>query len=79
MAENLEVKFNKINVDTLHRMQADSFLQNAIGRAEIDTASPIFFEPYRLNQATGSFILIEPLTNNTVAAGMIRCASRIHC
>ncbi|MBF0545096.1 MAG: sulfate adenylyltransferase subunit CysN [Candidatus Riflebacteria bacterium] len=66
----------KIDVNTLHREQADSFLLNEIGRVEIDTASPIFFDPYRLNHATGSFILIDPLTNKTVAAGMIRNTSR---
>jgi bifunctional enzyme CysN/CysC len=43
---------------------------------EISTAAPIFFDPYRINHATGSFILIDPLTNNTVAAGMIRNAPR---
>jgi bifunctional enzyme CysN/CysC len=37
---------------------------------------PIFFDPYKLNHATGSFILIDPLTNNTVAAGMIRDVTR---
>ncbi|MFZ2961148.1 MAG: sulfate adenylyltransferase subunit CysN [Candidatus Ozemobacteraceae bacterium] len=66
----------KIDVDTLHRTQADTFLLNEIGRVEIDTASPIFFDPYRTNHATGSFILIDPLTNNTVAAGMIRNTAR---
>jgi bifunctional enzyme CysN/CysC len=66
----------KIDVDTLHRTKADTFSLNEIGRVEISTASPIFFDPYRINHATGSFILIDPLTNNTVAAGMIRNAPR---
>jgi bifunctional enzyme CysN/CysC len=66
----------KIDIETLHRMPADNFLLNEIGRVEIETAAPIFFDPYRLNQATGSFILIDPLTNNTVAAGMIRDTRR---
>ena len=62
----------KIDVDTLHRTPADTFLLNEIGRVEIAAAAPVFFDPYRINHATGSFILIDPLTNNTVAAGMIR-------
>jgi bifunctional enzyme CysN/CysC len=66
----------KINVDTLHRQTADTFLLNEIGRVEISTSTPIFFDSYKINHATGSFILIDPLTNNTVAAGMIRDAIR---
>lgn len=66
----------KIDVDTLHRTPADAFLLNDIGRVEISAAAPIFFDPYRINHATGSFILIDPLTNNTVAAGMIRGVPR---
>jgi bifunctional enzyme CysN/CysC len=66
----------KIDVNTLHRKPADAFLLNDIGRIEIKTSTPIFFDPYRINRATGSFILIDPLSNNTVAAGMIRDAAR---
>jgi bifunctional enzyme CysN/CysC len=66
----------KIDVDTLHRTQADAFLLNDIGRVEISTAAPVFFDSYKINHATGSFILINPLTNNTVAAGMIRGVPR---
>lgn len=66
----------KIDVDTLHRKPTDTFLLNEIGRVEISTSSPIFFDPYKINHATGSFILIDPLTNNTVAGGMIRGTAR---
>lgn len=66
----------KIDVETLHRTAADSFMLNEIGRVEIAAVAPVFFDPYRINHATGSFILIDPLTNNTVAAGMIRNAPR---
>jgi len=66
----------KIDIDTLHRVPADTFLLNEIGRVEINVATPIFYDSYRINHATGSFILIDPLTNNTVAAGMIRNAPR---
>jgi bifunctional enzyme CysN/CysC len=67
----------KIDVNTLHRERGvETFLLNEIGRVEIRTASPIFFDPYKANHGTGSFILIDPLTNNTVAAGMIRGSVR---
>ncbi|HEX9024700.1 MAG TPA: adenylyl-sulfate kinase [Geobacteraceae bacterium] len=66
----------KIDVDTLHRTGADSLSLNEIGRVEIATTSPVFFDPYGINHATGSFILIDPLTGNTVAAGMIRGVPR---
>lgn len=66
----------KIDVNTLHRATADDFSLNDIGRVEISTSAPIFFDSYKINHATGSFILIDPLTNNTVAAGMIRDVPR---
>ncbi len=66
----------KIDIDTLHRQSADTLELNDIGRVEIQTAEPIFFDPYKINSATGSFILIDLQTNNTVAAGMIREAQR---
>ena len=66
----------KIDVNTLHREAANTFLLNEIGRVEITTATPIFFDHYKINHSTGSFILIDPVTNNTVAAGMIRGVPR---
>jgi bifunctional enzyme CysN/CysC len=66
----------KVDVDTLHRQPVKEFHLNDIGRIEIRTLTPVFFDPYKLNHATGSFILIDPLTNNTVAAGMIRDVAR---
>src|SRR4030042_6003432 len=66
----------KIDVSTLHRQQVDMFSLNDIGRVELRLAAPVFFDPYKINHATGRFILIDPLTNRTVAAGMIRDASR---
>ena len=63
----------RIDIDTLHRETEDiSFGLNDIGRIELTTADPVFFDPYSQNAATGSFILIDPFTNVTVAAGMIR-------
>lgn len=64
----------KIDVNTLHRQDADTLELNDIGRVEISTAESLFFDPYKINAATGSFILIDPQTNHTVAAGMVRGA-----
>ena len=62
----------RIDVDTLHREPVEAFELNDIGRVQIQTAQPIFFDRYQLNRETGSFILIDPQSNDTVAAGMIR-------
>ena len=65
----------RLNIDTLHREEGRPFELNDIGRAEIVTAAPLFFDAYRVNKGTGSFILIDPDTHATVAAGMIRGAA----
>ena len=62
----------KIDVNTLHREDTDTFELNEIGRVSIKTSLPLFFDNYNINRGTGSFILIDPVTNRTVAAGMIR-------
>ena len=62
----------RVDVDTLHRERADSLGLNEIGRVEISTSRPLFFDSYRVNTATGSFVLVDPHSNATVAAGMIR-------
>ncbi len=62
----------RIDVDTLHREPANTLQLNEIGRIKLATSQPLFFDPYPINRATGGFILIDPYTNNTVAAGMIR-------
>ena len=66
----------KIDVDTMHRESADTLTLNEIGRIQLTTTQPLFYDRYQLNRSTGSFILIDPFTNNTVAAGMIRGQSR---
>ncbi len=66
----------KVNVDTMHRDEADTLVLNEIGRVQLTTTQPLFYDRYQLNRTTGSFILIDPATNNTVAAGMIRGKSR---
>jgi bifunctional enzyme CysN/CysC len=66
----------RIDVNTLHRETAQSLHLNEIGRVEIETTAPLFFDPYHVNRGNGSFILIDPVSNNTVAAGMIRSEGR---
>ncbi len=62
----------RVDIDTLHRGDSDTLGLNEIGRIELVTAKPMFFDSYRVNSATGSFILMDPHTNVTVGAGMIR-------
>ncbi|MDT0631206.1 sulfate adenylyltransferase subunit CysN [Rubrivirga sp. F394] len=66
----------RVDVDTLHREDADTLGLNDIGRVRVTTAAPLFFDPYRVNHETGAFVLIDPYSNATVAAGMIRGAAR---
>ena len=61
----------KINVNSLHREAADSIELNEIARVEIESAHPLYFDTYENNRHTGNFILIDPSSNLTVAAGMI--------
>jgi bifunctional enzyme CysN/CysC len=62
----------RLDVNTLHRDQsAESLALNEIGRIRLRTQQPLLFDPYRRNRTTGSFILVDDATNNTVAAGMI--------
>ena len=62
----------RVDVDTLHRQPARVLGLNEIGRVEIATSRPLFFDSYRVNSATGCFVLVDWNTNATVAAGMIR-------
>jgi bifunctional enzyme CysN/CysC len=63
---------HRIDVDTLHRDESADHLElNDIGRMTIRTAVPLAFDTYRRNRTTGSFILVDEATNDTVAAGMI--------
>ena len=66
-----EVKYH-VDINTLHKIEGvDSFQMNDIGRISLRTAAPLIHDSYRRNRSTGSFILIDPGTNETVAAGMI--------
>jgi bifunctional enzyme CysN/CysC len=62
----------RLDVNTLHRDEAATSLAlNEIGRVQLRTTVPLFFDEYRRNRATGSFVLVDEATNNTVGAGMI--------
>ena len=62
---------HRVEVDTLEKIASDRLELNQIGAVEVETNRPVFFDPYRDCRATGAFILIDPLSNATVAAGMI--------
>jgi bifunctional enzyme CysN/CysC len=62
----------RLDVNTLHRDEmADGLGLNEIGRVQLRTTVPLFFDEYRRNRTTGSFILVDEVTNNTVGAGII--------
>ena len=64
--------FYKVDLDNLNRIHnKNEFYKNDLGRIQIKTTKPIFFDSYRKNRSTGAFILIDESTNNTVGAGMI--------
>lgn len=62
----------RVNVDTLHRDRTDTLGLNEIGRVELVCSAPLCVDSYRVNAATGSFVLVDVGTNATVAAGMVR-------
>jgi bifunctional enzyme CysN/CysC len=62
---------HKIDLDTLSQVQADSLQCNEIGEAEIETHKPILCDPYTVNKTCGSFIVVHPISNATLAAGII--------
>ncbi|MBS3929271.1 MAG: sulfate adenylyltransferase subunit CysN [Sphingomonadales bacterium] len=65
-----------VNVNTLEHLAAKTLELNAIGVAELTTDKPLVFEPYATNRTLGGFVLIDKLTNATVAAGMLHFSLR---
>lgn len=66
-----DIKY-KVDINTLHRVEDDKNIQmNDIARVTLRTTAPLFFDKYNRNRITGSFILIDESTNETVGAGMI--------
>lgn len=65
---------HRVDINTMATVPvnpADGFRLNEIGLVQIETAKTLFFDTYTQNRATGAFILIDPITNNTSAVGMI--------
>ncbi|MEM6689937.1 MAG: sulfate adenylyltransferase subunit CysN [Planctomycetota bacterium] len=67
----IETLSYKVDVNTLHRSPAPSLDLNEIGRVKMSVTAPLHFDAYRKNHGTGAFIVIDRITNATVAAGMI--------
>jgi len=67
----------RMNVDSLNREVADQLQLNEIGRVKLVTSQPLFFDAYQINKKTGSFIIIDPASNVTVGAGMMRAGSTV--
>ncbi len=73
---------HKTDVNTLEHIAAKTLALNEIGLCNISTATPVAFDPYAENRATGAFVLIDRFTNATAGAGMVsfglRRATNIH-
>ena len=66
-----------IDIATMQETAGSTMGLNDIGICELSTDAPIAFDPYDVNRTTGGFILIDRVTNRTIAAGMIRSALRL--
>ena len=66
----------EVNVNTMEHLAAKTLELNSIGVAEIATDKPVVFEPYSDNRTLGGFILVDKITNSTVAAGMLHFSLR---
>ncbi len=62
---------HRVDVNTLEKKEGKPFQLNEIGQVDILTAKTLFFDAYNKNRQTGAFILIDPISNNTSAVGMI--------
>jgi hypothetical protein len=63
---------HRVNIQTLEPEQAATLELNSIGVVEVETTRPLFLDTYADQRTTGSFILIDPVSHATVAAGMVR-------
>lgn len=70
-----KVRFDKlryeVDVNTLDKHEKEILKLNEIGRTVLTTNKPLFFDPYKKNASTGAFVIIDPVTHNTAAVGMI--------
>jgi hypothetical protein len=65
---------HRVDIQSLTPEKAEQLQMNDIATVEVETTNPLFFDSYRQNRTTGSFIIIDPLTNATLGAGMIQAA-----
>ncbi len=65
---------HRMEVDHFQRVPATGLSMNEIADVLLETASPLFVDPYRQNRYTGAIVLVDPISNNTVAAGMVHHA-----
>jgi bifunctional enzyme CysN/CysC/sulfate adenylyltransferase subunit 1 len=65
---------HRVDIDSLEKLEANALRMNDIGSVDVETTLPLYFDSYRHIRSTGSFILIDQLSNATVAAGMIEGA-----
>jgi sulfate adenylyltransferase large subunit len=63
---------HRVNINAISEEEASRLEMNDIGLVEFQTNAPLYFDPYAANRVTGSFILIDSISNATVGAGMIR-------
>ncbi len=68
VADELEYR---VDINTLEQQQADQLALNEIGRLRLRCSAPLVVDPYWRNRTTGSFILVDEATNDTVGAGMV--------
>jgi sulfate adenylyltransferase large subunit len=62
---------HRVDVNSLEHVEAQKLELNEIGEISVETHRPLFFDPYKQNRVTGAFIVIDPLSNETLGAGMI--------
>jgi len=70
-AKATHIRF-RVNMHTLEEEPARELKMNDVASVEFESAAPLFFDPYAINRSTGSFILIDPISNATVGAAMIQ-------
>ena len=73
---NVQAPKYQVNVNTMEHLAARTLELNAIGVANVSTDRPLVFTPYAENRTLGGFVLIDKITNATVAAGMLNFSLR---
>lgn len=74
VSARFESVLSKLDLDSLREHPASGLELNDLGRVVLRCERPIFADPYAQNRATGAFIVVDPISNNTAAAGMFRAS-----